>query len=54
MHDKSKFEVVAFSLRESDNSVYRRAIEAGCDEFIQVPAGLNAARLASFIHGKNI
>ena len=54
LHDRSKFHVVAFSLRESDNSSYRQSIQQGCDEFIQVPQGLNAANLASFINSKNI
>jgi len=34
LHDRSKFHVVAFSLRESDNSTYRNNIEMGFDEFI--------------------
>ena len=54
MHDRSKFSVVAFSLRKSDNSQYRKAIEDGCDEFYQVDENLNACELASFVNSKNI
>lgn len=36
MHDRSRFHIVAFSLRPNDNSVYRKQIEKGCDEFYQM------------------
>jgi protein O-GlcNAc transferase len=46
--------VVAFSLRPNDGSQYRRKIEEGCDEFYQIPEGINAAELAKFINKANI
>ena len=54
MHDRSKFQVVAFSLRPSDNSIYRKSIEEGCDEFYQIDQPCNSSELATFINKKNI
>lgn len=33
MHDRSKFEIIAFSLRPDDNSIWRQNIKRSCDEF---------------------
>jgi predicted O-linked N-acetylglucosamine transferase (SPINDLY family) len=55
MHNRQHFQVVAFSLRPNDGSVYRRNIEQGCDEFYQIQdEKMNVAELASFINSKNI
>ena len=54
MHDRSRFYVIAFSLRPKDHSHYRRIIEQGCDEFIQVDDKMNVLELATMINQKNI
>ncbi|MEJ2157555.1 MAG: tetratricopeptide repeat protein [Desulfobacteraceae bacterium] len=36
MHDRDRFHCVAFSTGPDDGSFFRRTIEAGCDEFIDI------------------
>ena len=36
LHDRSRFEVFCFSYGPEDNSHYRRAIQDGCDNFIDI------------------
>ena len=33
LHDRSKFQVIGFSLRPDDHSAWKRNIEQSCDEF---------------------
>lgn len=54
MHNRKKFHVVAFSLRRNDGSEWRRKIEEGCDEFYDIPDGVNTIELANFVYSKNI
>ena len=54
MHDRSKFHIVAFSLRKNDGSEWRQRIERGCDEFYEIPDGLGTIELSNFIYSKNI
>jgi predicted O-linked N-acetylglucosamine transferase (SPINDLY family) len=53
-HDRSKFQIIAFSLRKNDGSEWRRRIEKGCDEFYEIPDGMCTIELANFIYSKNI
>jgi hypothetical protein len=41
-------------LRKNDNSEWRRKIEAGCDEFYEIPDGMGTIELANLIYSKNI
>lgn len=54
LHDRSKFYVVGFSLRKSDGSEWRQKIEAGFDEFYDIPDGIGPFEVASFINSKSI
>ena len=36
LHDRSQFEIFAYSVRKSDGSSYRKAIEASCEHFADV------------------
>jgi len=54
MHDRSKFHIICFSLRPNDNSIFRKNIEEGSDEFYQVDPSLNSSEVATFINQKNI
>ncbi len=45
LHDRSKFEVFAYSLEPDDGSDYRRGIEADCDRFLDV-AGWSPSQIA--------
>lgn len=45
IHDRSRFEIVGFSLRPDDGSRYRRDIVAGCDRFVEL-TGLSHAEAA--------
>lgn len=38
MHDRNRFRVVAFSTGPNDGSTFRREVEAGCDEFVDISA----------------
>lgn len=44
-HDRSRFEIIGFSLRPDDGSEYRRDIAAGCDQFVEL-FGLSNAEAA--------
>lgn len=49
MHDRSRFRIVAFSMGPNDHSVYRKEIEAGCDEFVDISTyGLSRAAQAIY------
>lgn len=54
LHDRRLFEIVGFSLRPDDKSVWRKNIEASCDEFYQIEPGLLSFELARFIYSKDI
>jgi protein O-GlcNAc transferase len=54
MHDRSRFQVVGFSLRKNDGSEWRRRIERGCDEFYEIPDSMNTVEFSNMIHSKNI
>lgn len=54
LHDRSKFQVVGFSLRPDDKSSWRQNIAKTCDEFYQIEQGVSALDLAKFIKSKNI
>ena len=45
VHDRTRFEIVGFSLRPDDGSSYRRDIIAGCDRFVDL-LGLSNAEAA--------
>jgi predicted O-linked N-acetylglucosamine transferase (SPINDLY family) len=53
MHDRSRFEIFAYSVRADDDSRYRRDIAAGCDHFNDV-AGWPATDIARRIHADEI
>lgn len=49
-HDRSRFEVYAYSIGPGDSSEYRRRIVAGCDRFVEVgdePFEATARRIAA-------
>ncbi len=52
-HDRSHFEIFAYSFGVPDSSVYRQRIIAGCDHFIEV-ANLSLANLAQRIAADGI
>ena len=54
LHDRRDFQVVAFSLRPDDKSIWRNNIKNSCDEFYQIEQGVSAYDLAKFINSKNI
>lgn len=54
MHDRSRFHIVAFSLRKNDGSEWRQRIEKGCDEFYDIPDGMGTVELSNLIYNKNI
>lgn len=54
LHNRHLFQIVGFSLREDDNSVWRKNIESNCNEFYQIPPGSDALDIAQFVHQKNI
>lgn len=54
LHDRSCFEVIGFSLRPNDNSIWRNNIAETCDEFYQIEEGVSAYELANMINQKNI
>jgi protein O-GlcNAc transferase len=54
LHDRSCFEVIGFSLRPNDNSIWRNNIAKTCDEFYQIEEGVSAFELANLINQKNI
>jgi predicted O-linked N-acetylglucosamine transferase (SPINDLY family) len=53
MHDRSRFEIFAYSVRADDDSRYRKDIAAGCDHFNDV-AGWPATDIARRIHADEI
>jgi predicted O-linked N-acetylglucosamine transferase (SPINDLY family) len=53
-HDRNIFQIIGFSLRPDDKSVWRQNIANTCDEFYQMESGVSAHDLAKFINGKNI
>ncbi len=36
LHDRNRFRTVAFSMGPDDNSLFRRKIKAGCDDFVDI------------------
>lgn len=54
MHDRKKFEVIAFSLRKNDGSEWRIKIEQHCDEFYEINENMGSQELANFVYEKNI
>ena len=54
MHDRDRFEIVAFSLRQSDSSKYRIKIEEEVDEFIQIEEGASTLEIATLVNERNI
>lgn len=54
MHDRGAFEVIGFSTRPNDGSQWRRNIEAGCDEFYEIPPDMPAPLFADLVHSKQI
>ena len=36
LHDRSRFEIFCYSYGDDDNSRYRKAIQAGCDAFVDI------------------
>ncbi|MFZ1642936.1 MAG: glycosyltransferase [Candidatus Contendobacter sp.] len=53
VHDRTRFEIVGFSLRPDDGSSYRRDIVAGCDRFVEL-FGLSNAEAAARIAQEGI
>lgn len=53
VHDRTRFEIVGFSLRPNDGSSYRRDIVAGCDRFVEL-SGLSNAEAATRIAQEGI
>lgn len=53
MHDRSRFRVVAFSMGPKDGSRYRSAVEAGCDEFVDI-GGLGLVDAANAIYDQKV
>lgn len=53
LHDRSRFEVYAYSLRPDDGSELHRSIRAGCDRFIEATS-LDARSLAERIRDDGI
>src|SRR5262249_916115 len=53
LHDRAQFEIFAYSVRRSDGSSYRRAIEASCEHFVDIHA-VSAAEAARRIHADEI
>lgn len=53
MHDRSRFEIFAYSTRANDGSRYRKDIEASCEHFLDV-AGWPASDIARRIHADEI
>lgn len=53
MHDRSRFEIFAYSVRADDGSRYRKDIAAGCDHFNDV-AAWPATDIARRIHADEI
>ncbi|MCK7491824.1 MAG: hypothetical protein MZW92_09300 [Comamonadaceae bacterium] len=46
IHDRSRFEIIGYSLRPGDGSRYRRDISAACDRFVELSGLSNAAAAA--------
>ena len=53
LHDRSQFEIFAYSVRRNDDSSYRKAIAASCDRFTDIYA-MSAAEGARRIHADEI
>ncbi|MDS4027765.1 MAG: glycosyltransferase [Candidatus Contendobacter sp.] len=53
VHDRTRFEIVGFSLHPDDGSFYRRDIVAGCDRFVEL-SGLSNAEAATRIAQEGI
>ena len=54
LHNREDFQIIGFSLRQDDQSIWRKNIEASCNEFYQIAQGVGALELAQFIKSKNI
>jgi len=53
LHDRSQFEIFAYSVRKDDGTSYRKAIEASCEHFADIHA-VSAADGARRIHADEI
>ncbi len=53
LHDRSEFEIFGYSVRKSDNSIYRKTIEAGCEHFADIHA-ISAVDGAKRIHADEV
>ena len=53
LHDRSQFEIFAYSVRKNDGSSYRKVIEASCEHFADI-TGISAVEGAQRIYADEI